>query len=65
MLSEGRLGRRGAATVTMLLGIASLPLYLHATHPYEQLDAATIEFRVDVPPGEEVAISYTVQYSWP
>ncbi|MGE0484920.1 MAG: MFS transporter [Gammaproteobacteria bacterium] len=34
LLSEGRLGRRGAATVTMLLGIASLPLYLHATDPY-------------------------------
>lgn len=30
-LSETRLGRRGAATITMLLGIASLPLYLHAT----------------------------------
>ena len=33
MLSEGRLGRRGAATVTVLLGIASLPMYLHATDP--------------------------------
>lgn len=33
MLSEGRLGRRGAATVSVVLGIASLPLYLHATHP--------------------------------
>ncbi|MEQ8494095.1 MAG: MFS transporter, partial [Gammaproteobacteria bacterium] len=33
LLSEGRLGRRGAATVTMLLGLASLPLYLHATDP--------------------------------
>jgi SHS family lactate transporter-like MFS transporter len=32
-LSETRLGRRGAATATMLLGIASLPLYLHATDP--------------------------------
>jgi MFS family permease len=32
-LSEGRLGRRGAATVTMLLGLASLPLYLHAANP--------------------------------
>ncbi len=32
-LSEGRLGRRGAATVTMVLGLASLPLYLHATNP--------------------------------
>jgi SHS family lactate transporter-like MFS transporter len=32
-LSEGRLGRRGAATVTVLLGLASLPLYLHATTP--------------------------------
>jgi SHS family lactate transporter-like MFS transporter len=30
-LSEGRLGRRGAATVTVVLGLASLPLYLHAT----------------------------------
>jgi SHS family lactate transporter-like MFS transporter len=30
-LSETRLGRRGATTATMLLGIASLPLYLHAT----------------------------------
>jgi SHS family lactate transporter-like MFS transporter len=32
-LSEGRLGRRGAATVNVILGIASLPLYLHATDP--------------------------------
>ncbi len=32
-LSEGRLGRRGAATITVLLGIASLPLYLHAHDP--------------------------------
>jgi SHS family lactate transporter-like MFS transporter len=32
-LSEGRLGRRGAATVTVVLGLASLPLYLHATTP--------------------------------
>jgi SHS family lactate transporter-like MFS transporter len=32
-LSEGRLGRRGAATITMILGLASLPLYLHATNP--------------------------------
>jgi SHS family lactate transporter-like MFS transporter len=30
-LSETRLGRRGAATITMVLGIASLPLYLHST----------------------------------
>jgi SHS family lactate transporter-like MFS transporter len=32
-LSEGRLGRRGAATVTVVLGLASLPLYLHGTTP--------------------------------
>jgi len=32
-LSEGRLGRRGAATITVVLGIASLPLYLHAHEP--------------------------------
>ncbi len=30
-LSEGRLGRRGAATCTVVLGILSLPFYLHAT----------------------------------
>jgi SHS family lactate transporter-like MFS transporter len=32
-MSEGRLGRRGAATVTVVLGLASLPLYLHGTTP--------------------------------
>jgi MFS family permease len=32
-LSEGRLGRRGTATINVALGIASLPLYLHATDP--------------------------------
>ncbi len=31
--SEGRLGRRGAVTITVLLGVASLPLYLHARDP--------------------------------
>ena len=34
-LSEGRLGRRGAATITVGLGLASLPLYLHGTTPLE------------------------------
>jgi SHS family lactate transporter-like MFS transporter len=29
-LSETVLGRRGAVTITMILGMASLPLYLHA-----------------------------------
>ncbi|GAB4309237.1 MAG: DUF4139 domain-containing protein [Phototrophicales bacterium] len=38
---------------------------LSTSHDYTQLDSATIEFRVDVPPGEEVVITYTVQYSWP
>jgi MFS transporter, SHS family, lactate transporter len=32
-LSEGALGRRGAVTATVVLGIASLPLYLHASGP--------------------------------
>jgi SHS family lactate transporter-like MFS transporter len=32
-LSEGRLGRRGATTITALLGLASIPLYLHTTNP--------------------------------
>jgi MFS transporter, SHS family, lactate transporter len=29
-LSETRLGRRGAATITALIGVAAIPLYLHA-----------------------------------
>jgi SHS family lactate transporter-like MFS transporter len=33
-LSEGRLGRRGAVTITILVGMASLPLYLHGTTPF-------------------------------
>jgi SHS family lactate transporter-like MFS transporter len=32
-LSEGKLGRRGAATINVILGIASLPLYLHTSDP--------------------------------
>jgi SHS family lactate transporter-like MFS transporter len=32
-LSETALGRRGAVTITMCLGMASLPLYLHARDP--------------------------------
>jgi SHS family lactate transporter-like MFS transporter len=31
-LSETRLGRRGAVTITILVGMASLPLYLHPTN---------------------------------
>lgn len=30
-LSETRLGRRGAVTITLILGVSSLPLYLHAS----------------------------------
>jgi MFS transporter, SHS family, lactate transporter len=32
-LSEGKLGRRGAVTITALLGVASVPLSLHAPGP--------------------------------
>jgi SHS family lactate transporter-like MFS transporter len=32
-LSETRLGRRGAVTITVVVGLASLPLYLQATTP--------------------------------
>jgi hypothetical protein len=32
-LSETALGRRGAVTITVFLGMASLPLYLHAGDP--------------------------------
>jgi MFS transporter, SHS family, lactate transporter len=33
-LSETRLGRRGAVTITIFVGMAALPLYLHATGPF-------------------------------
>lgn len=38
---------------------------LEASHPYEKTNAFGIEFRVEVAPGEEEVITYTVQYSWP
>lgn len=38
---------------------------LNASHEYTQQDSSTIEFRVDVPPGGETVITYTVRYSWP
>lgn len=38
---------------------------LESSTGFEKLNAFTIEFLVDVPPGEEVTITYTVQYSWP
>jgi len=38
---------------------------LNASTDYTQLNSSTIEFRVNVPPGEETVITYTVQYSWP
>lgn len=38
---------------------------LNASEPYEQLNSSTIEFRPLVAPGEEVVITYTVQYSFP
>lgn len=37
---------------------------LSNSHDYTRLNSSTIEFRVEVPPGEEVVISYTVRYSW-
>lgn len=32
--------------------------------PYEKLDAQTIEFRVNIPAGEETTITYKVRYTW-
>jgi hypothetical protein len=38
---------------------------INSTDAFEQMDAATIEFRVNVEPGQERVIRYTVRYSWP
>jgi SHS family lactate transporter-like MFS transporter len=32
-ISEGRLGRRGAVTITAVLGVASIPFYLYSSSP--------------------------------
>ena len=37
---------------------------LEASHDYTQVDSSSIEFRIEVPPGEEVVLTYTVRYSW-
>jgi hypothetical protein len=38
---------------------------LSSSMPYEKQDSSTIEFRATVKAGEEIVITYTVQYSWP
>jgi hypothetical protein len=38
---------------------------LNASTDFVKLDSNTIEFRVDVAPGEEKVITYTVRYTWP
>lgn len=38
---------------------------LNASDAYTKLDSSTIEFRVQVEPGQERVITYTVRYSWP
>ncbi|MEO8606296.1 MAG: DUF4139 domain-containing protein [Chloroflexota bacterium] len=38
---------------------------LNASTDYTKIDSNTIEFRVDVAPGEEKVITYTVRYTWP
>lgn len=37
---------------------------LNASHEYTKTNSHTAEFRVNVPAGGEVTITYTVQYSW-
>jgi len=38
---------------------------LDSSIPFEKIDSNTVEFRPTVKAGEEVVITYTVQYSWP
>jgi hypothetical protein len=38
---------------------------LNASEEFTKLDSSTIEFRVDVAPGEEKIITYTIRYTWP
>jgi hypothetical protein len=34
------------------------------SHDFEKTDSQTVEFRVEVPPGEEKVITYKVHYTW-
>ena len=38
---------------------------INSSDPSTKLDSATSEFRVEVQPGEEKVITYTVRYTWP
>jgi len=38
---------------------------MNSSAEFTKLDSNTIEFRVDVAPGEEKVITYTVRYTWP
>lgn len=38
---------------------------LNASDTYTELDSSNIEFRVQVEPGQEKVITYTVRYTWP
>ena len=37
---------------------------LEPTMPFEKTDARTIEFRVELEPGEETTLTYTAHYTW-
>jgi hypothetical protein len=34
------------------------------THDYEKRDARTIQFPIEIAPGKEASVRYTVQYTW-
>ena len=38
---------------------------INSSDPSTKLDSGTTEFRVEVQPGEEKIITYTVRYTWP
>jgi hypothetical protein len=38
---------------------------MESSDPYTKTDSSTIEFRVQVEPGQEKVITYTVRYTWP
>ncbi|MEZ4672064.1 MAG: DUF4139 domain-containing protein [Anaerolineae bacterium] len=36
-----------------------------SSDPYTKVNSSTVEYRLDVQPGEEKVLTYTVRYSWP
>jgi hypothetical protein len=63
---EVRLRNRKPIPVTIVVeeGLAGDTVLLKQSHPSTRKDAATVQFRLDVPAGREVVLTYTARQRW-